>query len=114
MLAAFMGAKAALVFPDLNPDGTYPDTPWPSDDAVFERPQYRGIGDPLTPGIPSIDGMYRDPIDHRLFGKIPTQPISHRDAISLLSRLRGKDNYWLTNHILAIVLLLLFYNLKCP
>ena len=88
------GAVGALLFPDPQsprhgPNDTYPNTPWTSGAAVFERPMAQNMGDPLTPEIPSIDGMYRRPRNKTNFAEIPSQPISYNDALYLLSLLKG-------------------------
>lgn len=92
--AAALGAVGALIFPDAHssghgPNDTYPNTPWTSGDALFERPMATNWGDPLTPGMPSIDGMYRGPKNMTKFATIPTQPISYNDALFLLRQLKG-------------------------
>ncbi|KAJ7380079.1 hypothetical protein OS493_010787 [Desmophyllum pertusum] len=93
-LAASLGAIGALIFPDPhssgpNPNDTYPNTPWTSGDAVFEKPVGINLGDPLTPEIPSIDGMYRGPRNMTNLAPIPSQPISYNDALVLLGQLKG-------------------------
>lgn len=89
-----LGAIGALVFPEPpesghGPNDTYPNTRWTSGDAVPERPAATNFGDPLTPGIPSIDGMYRRPKNMTALAAIPTQPISYNDALYLLRQLKG-------------------------
>lgn len=94
-MAASLGAVGALIFPDphsFRPNDTYPNTRWTSGDAVFERPITTNLGDPLTPEIPSIDGMYRGPRNMTAFGAIPSQPISYNDALMLLNLLQGERN----------------------
>lgn len=91
-LAVSLGAIGALVFPDVHssrPNDTYPYTSKISGDAVFEKPEAANFGDPLTPGIPSIEGMYRGPKNLTAFAAIPTQPISYNDALKLLSHLQS-------------------------
>jgi len=69
---------------------TYPNAPWVSKDAVFSKRLNQGVGDPLTPHLPSIEGMYRRPRNESNLPSIPAQPISYGDALNLLSRLRGE------------------------
>ena len=92
--AAALGAIGALVFPEPprsghGPNDTYPNTRWTSGEAIPERPMAANLGDPLTPGMPSIDGIYRGPMNMTKFGAIPTQPISYNDALLLLKQLKG-------------------------
>lgn len=92
--AASLGAIGALIFPDPHssrhsPNDTYPNSAWMSGDAIFERPMATNFGDPLTPQMPSIEGMYRRPINVTKLASIPSQPISYNDALVLLKQLRG-------------------------
>ena len=50
-----------------------------------------GPGDPLTPGYPSVDGIYRNPINESGLPTIPAIPMSYRDAKEILRRMRGKS-----------------------
>ena len=89
-----LGAVGALVFPEPpssghGPNDTYPNTRWTSGEAIFERPVATNWGDPLTPGMPSIDGMYRGPMNMTKLAAIPIQPISYNDALFLLRQLKG-------------------------
>ena len=69
---------------------TYPDGQWLSPESVREGSIYTGNdGDPLTPGIPSMDGMYRLPYNESKMPSIPAQPISYGDALNLLRKLAG-------------------------
>ena len=48
-------------------------------------------GDPLTPLLPSIDGIYRlNRNDTDGLPKIPAQVITYDDAVEFLKRLGGK------------------------
>ncbi|KAL9953003.1 hypothetical protein ACROYT_G040350 [Oculina patagonica] len=53
-------------------------------------------GDPLTPGYPASAGIYRESLDDIALPKIPVQPISHRDAETLLRMLNHTNvpNDW--------------------
>lgn len=92
--AVALGAVGALVFPEPPPSGhspndTYPNTRWTSGEAIPERPVATNWGDPRTPGMPSIDGMYRGSMNMTKFAPIPIQPISYNDALILLKQLKG-------------------------
>ena len=93
-VAAASGAIGALIFIEPksgpSPNESYPYTPWMSDEAIMERPMGQNLGDPLTPGLPAIDNMYRGPKNLTNFASIPTQPISYNDAMHLLKHLKGK------------------------
>lgn len=92
-VAAKYGAVGGLLFPDLqpghSPNNTYPNAQWRSGEAVFESPVGTNIGDPLTPDMPSIEGMYRRLRNNTNFAEIPSQPISYNDAMTLLTLLKG-------------------------
>ena len=96
--AAKRGAVGAILFVDpgsvakegTNSSDTYPNAPWMSKDAVFSKSVLEGNGDPLTPHLPSIAGMYRRPRNESNLPSIPAQPISYEDALKLLSRLKGE------------------------
>lgn len=97
--AAKRGAVGAILYVDpaivaeegTDSSNTYPNAPWVSKDAVFSKKLSRGNGDPLTPHLPSITGMYRRPRNESNLPSIPAQPISYEDALNLLSRLRGNE-----------------------
>ncbi|XP_031568869.1 aminopeptidase NAALADL1-like isoform X2 [Actinia tenebrosa] len=97
--AAKLGAKGALLYPDpiehssegQSEEDTYPNTVWSSPEAIFEKPLRYMYGDPLTPDLPSIPGMYRRPLNKTGLPSIPSQPISYKDAMYLLSRLNGSE-----------------------
>ena len=97
-VAAEHGAIACLIYSDPHEDGyfqgdVYPDGPFRGwgmiqRGSVMDMPHYPG--DPSTPGRPSKPGVERlamDKID--TFSPIPVQPLSYRDGIELLKRLRG-------------------------
>jgi len=98
--AAKRGAVGAILYVDPETvakegtDGsdTYPNAPWGSKHAVFSKSLKQFSGDPLTPHLPSIAGMYRRPRNETHFPNIPAQPISYEDALYLLSRLKGESN----------------------
>jgi len=96
--AAKRGAIGAILYVDpatvakegTDSSDTYPNAPWVSKDAVFSKNLLQGNGDPLTPHLPSIAGMYRRPRNESNLPSIPAQPISYEDALNLLSRLKGE------------------------
>src|SRR5438093_188639 len=56
--------------------------------SVMDMPRYPG--DPSTPGRPSKPGVERIPMDKiETFAPIPVQPMSYRDGVELLKRLKG-------------------------
>ena len=96
--AAKRGAVGAILYVDpasvtkegTDSSDTYPNAPWGSKEAVFSKKLTRNNGDPLTPHLPSITGMYRRLRNESNLPSIPAQPISYEDALNLLSRLRGE------------------------
>ncbi|CAL4210621.1 unnamed protein product, partial [Meganyctiphanes norvegica] len=48
-------------------------------------------GDPLTPFYPAIESAFHIPEEEAPIPKIPTQPISYRDAWAILSRMGGPE-----------------------
>lgn len=99
LLAAKHGAIGAILYPDpviysqagQSDKDTYPNTEWSSRDSIYEKPVRSMFGDPLTPGLPSLPGMYRRPLNETPLPTIPSQPISYEDAQKLLSRMNGKN-----------------------
>jgi N-acetylated-alpha-linked acidic dipeptidase len=49
-------------------------------------------GDILTPGYPSIDGIYRSPLENIPKSKTPAHEISYDDALDIFSRLKGTSS----------------------
>ena len=97
-VAAEHGAIACLIYSDPHEDGyfqgeVYPDGPFRSwgmiqRGSVMDMPRYPG--DPSTPGRPSKPGVERIPMDQiKTFSPIPVQPMSYRDGVELLKRLKG-------------------------
>ena len=99
--AAKRGAVGAILYVDpdrvakegTDSSDTYPNAPWMSKDAVFSKNLLQRNGDPLTPHLPSITGMYRRPRNKTDLPSIPAQPISYEDALNLLSRLGGEFRF---------------------
>jgi N-acetylated-alpha-linked acidic dipeptidase len=97
-VAAEHGAVACLIYSDPHEDGyfqgeVYPDGPYRGwgmiqRGSVMDMPRYPG--DPSTPDRPSKPGVARLPMDQiKTLSPIPVQPLSYRDGIELLKRLKG-------------------------
>ncbi|XP_032228690.2 glutamate carboxypeptidase 2 [Nematostella vectensis] len=97
--AAKSGAIGAILFSDpadyapmgYTANDTYPSTPWLPSTGAQRGSIYtgKGIGDPLTPGLPSIPGMYRRPYSQSELPAIPAHPMSYGDAVHFLSKMAG-------------------------
>jgi N-acetylated-alpha-linked acidic dipeptidase len=97
-VAAEHGAIACIIYSDPHEDGyfqgdVYPDGPFRGwgmiqRGSVMDMPRYPG--DPSTPDRPSKPGVARLPMDKiETFAPIPVQPMSYRDGVELLKRLKG-------------------------
>ena len=97
-VAAEHGAIACIIYSDPHEDGyfqgdVYPDGPFRGwgmiqRGSVMDMPRYPG--DPSTPDRPSKPGVERIPIDKiETFSPIPVQPMSYRDGVEMLKRLKG-------------------------
>ncbi len=97
-VAAEHGAIACIIYSDPHEDGyfqgdVYPDGPFRGwgmiqRGSVMDMPRYPG--DPSTPDRPSKPGVERLPMDRiQTFSPIPVQPMSYRDGLEMLKRLRG-------------------------
>ena len=97
-VAAEHGAIACIIYSDPHEDGyfqgdVYPDGPFRGAGmiqrgSVMDMPRYPG--DPSTPDRPSKPGVERLPMDKiETFAPIPVQPMSYRDGVELLKRLKG-------------------------
>ena len=73
-------------------NSTYPHTPWLDPDAVVLAGISHKLGDPLTDGLPSLDGIYRKSVRETLsfIPRILLQPISYGTARFLLEQTGGK------------------------
>ena len=75
----------------LGVNSTYPNTQWLASDAVLLAGISSKLGDPLTPGLPSLDGIYRTAVkDIEDIPRILLQPISYGTARVLLEQAGGK------------------------
>jgi len=94
-MAEEAGAVGVILFSDpkdFSSNVNYPDSWFLPDTGVQRGNILKQKGDPLSPGYPSIDGMYRQKQSEVDFlHRIPCQPISQKDAIILLSYLDGDD-----------------------
>jgi N-acetylated-alpha-linked acidic dipeptidase len=97
-VAAEHGAIACIIYSDPRDDGyfqgdVYPDGPYRGwgmiqRGSVMDMPHYPG--DPSTPDRPSKPGVERLPMDKiETFAPIPVQPMSYRDGLEILKRLKG-------------------------
>jgi N-acetylated-alpha-linked acidic dipeptidase len=97
-VAAEHGAIACIIYSDPHEDGyfqgdVYPEGPFRGwgmiqRGSVMDMPRYPG--DPSTPDRPSKPGVERIPMDKiETFAPIPVQPMSYRDGVELLKRLKG-------------------------
>jgi N-acetylated-alpha-linked acidic dipeptidase len=92
------GVAALITYSDPAEDGyvqgdVYPRGPWGNDSHVQRGANVYDFivpGDPLTPGWPSLAGARRIPeAESRILPKIPSLPLSFRDARVLLEALEG-------------------------
>jgi N-acetylated-alpha-linked acidic dipeptidase len=97
-VAAEHGAVGCIIYSDPRDDGyfqgdVYPDGPFRGwgmiqRGSVLDMP--RIPGDPSTPDRPSKDGVERLSMDKiETFSPIPVQPMSYRDGVEILKRLKG-------------------------
>jgi N-acetylated-alpha-linked acidic dipeptidase len=97
-VAAEHGAIACIIYSDPHEDGyfqgeVYPEGPFRGwgmiqRGSVMDMPRYPG--DPSTPGRPSKPGVDRLAMDKiETFAPIPVQPMSYRDGVEILKRLKG-------------------------
>lgn len=96
--AGLEGARGVLIYSDPAEDGygvgkVYPEGPW-RPESSFQRGSVSLLqvypGDPLTPGYPATkDAPRLDPRDVKCLNRIPSLPLSYRDAKPLLRALAG-------------------------
>ncbi|KAJ7386505.1 hypothetical protein OS493_008640 [Desmophyllum pertusum] len=99
--AANYGAIAAILYSDPadyammggEPENTYPNTPWLPASGVQRGSLYTmpGAGDPQTPGIAALKGMYRRPYNQSELPPIPAHPMGYGDAIHFLKQMGGQE-----------------------
>ena len=91
------GAAGALLYSDpadYSPEGmnnTFPKTWWLPGTGTQRGNIWFSDGDPLTPLLPSIDGVYRiTRNDTDELPNIPAQVLTYDDAVEFLKRLKGE------------------------
>ena len=95
-LAEKRGAIGTLLYTDpreFAPEGsgsTFPDSFWLPDTGIQRGVAiYRGVpGDPRTPGMPSIDGIYR--MNDTFMPSVPSYQLSYADALDVLRLMNGR------------------------
>eukprot|EP00057_Strongylocentrotus_purpuratus_P027966 XP_011682440.1 PREDICTED: N-acetylated-alpha-linked acidic dipeptidase 2 [Strongylocentrotus purpuratus] len=91
-VAASHGISGLILYPD--PIDMTSDMPMTS----VMTPDMSGMsGDPLTPGCPAVDGIFRSSMNSVDLPSIPIQPVSMATAAMLLSNLTGipADGSWI-------------------
>ncbi|XP_022343266.2 putative N-acetylated-alpha-linked acidic dipeptidase [Crassostrea virginica] len=95
------GAAGVILYPDPldfannNTEAVYPSTWWLPGWAVHSHQvRYTLMGDPQSPGYPSLDGVYHQPnLKENCLGcpGIPVQSVSYNDARSLMRSINGSS-----------------------
>lgn len=72
-------------------ENTYPNKAWLPASGVQRGSLYTmpGSGDPQTPGIAALTGMYRRPRNESELPPIPAHPMGYGDAINFLQEMSG-------------------------
>ena len=89
------GAKGAILYNDPadnaleGQDKVYPQYIWLPKTGVESGSIFNGRGDPLTPGLPSVDGIFRIPEDKAVLPTIPATPMPYGDVVEILKIMRG-------------------------
>ena len=89
------GAEGAIIYhdpADYAPEGqnkVYPQYIWLPRTGVQRGSIIIGRGDPLTPGLPSVEGVFRLPVDKANLPKIPATPMPWGNAVELLKLMEG-------------------------
>ena len=85
-------------------ENTYPNKAWLPASGVQRGSLYTmpGSGDPQTPGIAALTGMYRRPHNESELPPIPAHPMGYGDAIKFLQEMSGnrlgKKIYEISKH----------------
>lgn len=93
--AASRGAVGVVIFSDPldyasnNTEGYYPESEWLPPGGVQRGSVFQGIGDPLTPGWASTPGAEQIEVKDANLPRIPSLPISGRDAERILRGIGG-------------------------
>ena len=89
------GARGAILYNDPadyakeGQDKVYPKYIWLPKTGVQCGDIFTGRGDPLTPGLPSVDGVIRIPEDKANLPEIPATPMPYGDAVELMKIMKG-------------------------
>jgi hypothetical protein len=78
---------------DFAPEGqdkVYPQYIWLPKTGVQRGSIFTSRGDPITPGLPSIDGVYRISPDDASLPEIPAAPMPYGDAVEIMKIMEGK------------------------
>ncbi|KAJ8047826.1 Glutamate carboxypeptidase 2 [Holothuria leucospilota] len=96
--AADFGAKGIILYSDpadytVTGEPVYPDGKYLPPTGTQRGSCIGGlVGDPLTPGYPSVDSAYRSPEEKTsILPTIPIHPIPSKDAIEFLKLMDGED-----------------------
>ena len=71
-------------------DKVYPNYIWLPKTGVQRGSIFALPGDPLTPGLPSVNGVFRIPEEKAGLPKIPASPMPYGDAVQLLKIMQGR------------------------
>ena len=77
---------------DFAPEGedkVYPKYIWLPKTGVQRGSIFTSRGDPTTPGLPAIDGVYRISPDDANLPQIPAAPMPYGDAVHILKIMEG-------------------------
>lgn len=90
------GAVALIMYSDPQDDGyvrgdVYPEGPMRPPRGVQRGSVFNGVGDPATPGRPSLPGVARLPEAEVGAPRIPVIPMGYENAAELLRDVRGRD-----------------------
>jgi hypothetical protein len=91
------GAVGAILYndpADFAPEGqdkVYPQYIWLPKTGVQRGSIFTSRGDPITPGLPSIDGVYRISPDDANLPEIPAAPMPYGDAVEIMKIMEGKS-----------------------
>ena len=94
--AELCGAAGAILYndpADYAPEGTdkvYPEYVWLPKTGAQRGVLNKNQGDPLTPGLPSVDGVFRIPQEKAYLPKIPATPMPYGDVENILKLMEGE------------------------
>ena len=96
MNARRCGAVGAILYNDpaeVAPEGqdkVYPHGIWLPKTGVQRGAIFDRRGDPVTPGLPAIDGIFRISPDEAGLPEIPATPLPYGDAVEILKVMQGE------------------------